>query len=55
MSQSKKMIMTTTGEIDLSPDIVRKFLVRGQGTVTEQEIALFIGMCQANKLNPFNI
>lgn len=48
------IIETTTGNIVLTPEIVKKYLVNGQGTVTEQEIALFIGMCRANKLNPFN-
>ena len=47
-------IMTTTGEIELSSDIVRKYLVNGEGKVTDQEIIMFMGMCKANKLNPFN-
>lgn len=51
---NKNMIMTTTGEIELSPTIVRKYLVNGQGAVTDQEVAFFIAMCKANMLNPFN-
>lgn len=47
-------IETTTGEISLDSNIVKKYLVNGQGNVTEQEITMFIGMCKANKLNPFN-
>lgn len=50
----KDKILTTTGEIELNKDIVKKYLVRGQGNVTDQEIVMFIGMCKANKLNPFN-
>lgn len=47
-------IMTTTGEIDLDKNMVKKYLVRGNGVVTDQEIIMFMGMCKANKLNPFN-
>lgn len=47
--------MTTSGEIELSSDIVRKYLVNGESKlVTDQEIVMFMGMCKANKLNPFN-
>lgn len=53
-TESKNKIQTTTGEIDLTSDIVKKYLVSGQGNVTDQEIIMFIGMCKANKLNPFN-
>lgn len=38
----------------LTPETVKKFLVRGQGNVTEQEIMLFIGMCKNKNLNPFD-
>ena len=48
------MIMTTTGNIELTPETVKKYLVNGQGSVTDQEVMMFIGMCKANRLNPFN-
>lgn len=48
------IISTTTGDIELTPQIVRKYLVNGQSNVTDQEVMMFIGMCKANKLNPFN-
>lgn len=48
------IIETSSGNIVLTPEIVKKYLVNGQGHVTEQEIAMFIGMCKANRLNPFN-
>jgi len=48
------IIETSSGNIVLTPEIVKKYLVNGQGNVTEQEIAMFIGMCRANRLNPFN-
>ncbi len=47
-------IITTTGEIELTKEMVKKYLVRGNGNVTDQEIVMFMGMCKANKLNPFN-
>lgn len=47
-------IMTMSGEVELSQDIVKKYLVNGDGKVTDQEVLMFIGMCKANKLNPFN-
>ena len=53
-TENKNKIMTMSGEIELTPDIVKKYLVSGQGNVTDQEIIMFMGMCKANKLNPFN-
>lgn len=50
----KNKILTTSGEIELTSDIIRKYLVNGEGKVTDQEVVMFIGMCKANKLNPFN-
>lgn len=52
--KSKNIISTSSGDIELTPEIVRKYLVNGQSAVTDQEVAMFIGMCRANKLNPFN-
>lgn len=48
------VIATSSGNIELTPKIVKQYLVNGQGTVTDQEVAMFIGLCKANKLNPFN-
>ena len=39
--------------IKLSPAIVRKYLVNGQGNVTDQEVMMFIGLCKYQHLNPF--
>jgi len=52
--QQDNKILTTSGEIELTPKIIRDYLVNGEGTVTDQEIVMFVGMCKANKLNPFN-
>lgn len=46
-------IMTDTGEISLSSQIVRDYLVNGNGDVTNQELKLFIGLCSGQRLNPF--
>ena len=54
MLMMNNKIITTTGEIELTKEMVKKYLVRGNGSVTEQEIIMFMGMCKANKLNPFN-
>ncbi|MCP1226613.1 phage recombination protein Bet [Sebaldella sp. S0638] len=40
-------------EVKLSPAIVKKYLVNGQGNVTDQEIMYFMHMCKARQLNPF--
>ena len=37
----------------LSFETVRKYLVNGQGNVTDQEIVMFLELCKYKKLNPF--
>lgn len=44
---------TDHGEVKLSPEIVRKYLVSGQGNVTNQEIMYFLALCKYQALNPF--
>lgn len=44
---------TDNGEVALSPQIVRDYLVNGQGRVTDQEVQLFLRLCQYQRLNPF--
>lgn len=41
------------GMVELTPDTVKQYLVKGNGTVTDQEVILFSKMCEAQKLNPF--
>jgi len=43
----------TDQTVKLSPDIVRKYLVHGEGKVTEQEVMMFLALCKYQKLNPF--
>ena len=40
-------------EIELSPDIIRNYLVSGDGRVTDQEVMMFLSLCKYQKLNPF--
>jgi len=45
---------TDTGEVKLSYDIVKKYLVSGDPSrVTDQEVMMFINLCRYQKLNPF--
>ena len=39
--------------VKLSQNIVRQFLVSGNGNVTDQEVTLFIQLCRFQHLNPF--
>ena len=40
-------------EVTLSPAIIKKYLVNGQGNVTDQEVVMFLNLCKAQRLNPF--
>ena len=49
-----KVTYTVNGQdVSLSYGIVRKFLTRGNGTVTDSEVVMFISLCKYNQLNPF--
>jgi len=41
------------GMVEITPQAVKDYLVKGNGTVTDQEVLLFAKMCEAQKLNPF--
>lgn len=43
---------TNTGLVELSPQIVKDFIVNGNGKVTDQEVELFINLCKYKGLNP---
>lgn len=50
----KGVVYQISGEdVTLSPDIVRKYLVSGNGEVSSQELVYFINLCKYQKLNPF--
>ncbi len=44
---------TAFGEVAITADDVKKYLVRGNGNVTDQEIKLFMELCKYQRLNPF--
>ena len=46
-------IETEAGEVTLSPNIIRKYLVNGNGTVSDQEVMMFMALCKYQRLNPF--
>lgn len=39
--------------VKLSPNIIRNYLVNGNGAVTDQEVAMFLNLCKYQRLNPF--
>ncbi len=40
-------------EVKLSNNLVKRYLVSGQGNITDQEIMYFMKLCKARNLNPF--
>lgn len=40
-------------DVTLSNNIVRDYLTKGNGSVTDQDIVQFISICKFNQLNPF--
>lgn len=54
-SQPNEIIYTTEGgsQVTLSPQIVRQYLVNGQGNVSDQEVMMFLQLCKYQGLNPF--
>jgi hypothetical protein len=53
MSEGLTVYATDTGEIKLSPAVVKNYLVSGSGKVSDQEVMMFIALCKFQKLNPF--
>lgn len=55
MSQELMVVSidTDVGPVKLSPTIVRKYLVNGNGNVSDQEVMMFLSLCKFQKLNPF--
>lgn len=41
------------GDVQLDAETVKKYLVKGNGDVSDEEVFLFVKMCQTQKLNPF--
>lgn len=55
MSDSNEIIKYSTsfGEVELSPEVVQDYLVRGTSKLTPQEMKLGLELCKYQKLNPF--
>lgn len=44
---------TVSGEVKLSPAMVKQYLVSGSGNVSDQEVVMFMQLCKFQKLNPW--
>ena len=52
---TEEIVKYKAGEatVELNAEMVRKYLVSGGGTITNQEIMMFLKLCEYQKLNPF--
>lgn len=52
---NSKVVEYKVGEekVTLSPSIIKNYLVRGGGNVTDQEVVMFLNLCRFQHLNPF--
>lgn len=53
MSQALVSYETEQGAVQLNSEIIKKYLVNGNGNVTDQEVTMFLNLCKYQKLNPF--
>jgi len=58
MSEEKKNVVTYEydtdhGKVSLTPEIVAKYLVSGDGRITTGELTMFLNLCKYQRLNPF--
>lgn len=54
MDNEMMVYETSLGQVKLSGEDVKKYLVRGNANnVTDGEVVMFMAMCKAQKLNPF--
>ena len=54
-AQKEKIVEYKVGDenIQLTHNMVRQFLVRGTGDVSDQEVVMFLNLCRYQHLNPF--
>ena len=51
---SGEIIINANGEnVRISPKMVKDYLVSGNGAVTDQEVVMFLSLCNYQHLNPF--
>lgn len=54
MNAIQKVSYETAGQkVELTPLIVKQYLVSGGGDVSDQEVGMFLKICEGQKLNPF--
>lgn len=54
MNAIQKVSYETAGQkVELTPLIVKQYLVSGGGNVSDQEVGMFLKICEGQKLNPF--
>lgn len=54
MSNQIIKYQTMQGEVELSPQIIKQYLVNGDADkITDQEVHMFLELCKYRKLNPF--
>lgn len=51
--KGKTIYQVAGNDVALSFDIVRNYLTKGNGQVSDQDIVQFISICKFNQLNPF--
>ena len=53
--KSDKIVEFKAGEetVKLSPSIIKRYLVNGNGAVTDQEVVMFLNLCRFQHLTPF--
>lgn len=53
VAQALTVFETSSGQVALSAEVIKKYLVNGNGNVTDQEVMMFLNLCKYQKLNPF--
>ena len=53
--QTTKTVTYSVGthEVKISPNMIKNYLVNGGGVVSDQEVLMFLKLCQGQKLDPF--
>ena len=53
-NDGREIVYSVAGQdVRLSKKIVKDYLTKGDGNVSDQDVVQFIGICQFNQLNPF--
>lgn len=52
-NNSAEYLTDSNQKIRLTHEMIKKYLVNGNGSVTDQEVQMFLQLCKYQKLNPF--